>query len=74
MAFNSCPPSFSTDNIVRFHGSVRNHCGSNDHLAVGHFLSAIERISRTKLTLTSQLLRIATNLWLPWLFLKSQMN
>jgi hypothetical protein len=58
MAFNSCPPSFYTDKIERFHCSFRNHCGSNDQLAVGHCLSAIERISRTQLALTLQLLRI----------------
>lgn len=44
---------FSTDNIERFHGAVRNHCGSNDQPAVGHCLSAIERISRTQLAVTS---------------------
>lgn len=43
---------FSTDNIERFHGAVRNHWGNNDHPAVGHCLSAIERISRTQLAMT----------------------
>jgi hypothetical protein len=44
---------FSTDNIERFHGAVRNYCGNNDSPAVGHALSAIERISRTQLAMTS---------------------
>jgi hypothetical protein len=44
---------FSTDNIERFHGAVRNHCGNNDHPAVSHALSAIERINRTQLAMTS---------------------
>jgi hypothetical protein len=44
---------FSTDNIERFHGAVRNYCGNNDHPAVSHALSAIERINRTQLAMTS---------------------
>jgi hypothetical protein len=44
---------FSTDNIERFHGAVRNYCGNNDHPTVGHALSAIERINRTLLAMTS---------------------
>lgn len=44
---------FSTDNIERFHGSVRHHCGSNDHPSVAHCLSAVEKINRTALSLTS---------------------
>lgn len=44
---------FSTDNIERFHGSVRHFCGSNDHPSVAQCLSAIEKISRTQLALTS---------------------
>jgi hypothetical protein len=35
------------------HGVVRNHCGNNDHPAVGNALSAIERINRTQLAMTS---------------------
>ena len=44
---------FSTDNIERFHGAIRNYCGNNDHPSVGQCLSAIERINRTQLALTS---------------------
>jgi hypothetical protein len=44
---------FSTDNIERFHGAVRNYCGNNDHPTVGQCLSAIERINRTQLAITS---------------------
>ena len=44
---------FSTDNIERFHGAIRNYCGNNGHPAVGHCLSAIERINRTQLAITS---------------------
>jgi hypothetical protein len=44
---------FSTDNIERFHGSVRHHCGSNDHPWVAHCLNAVEKINRIALSLTS---------------------
>lgn len=44
---------FLTDNIERFHGAIRNYCGNNDHPSVSHCLSAIERINRTQLALTS---------------------
>lgn len=44
---------FTTDNIERFHGAIRNYCGNNDHPSVGQCLSAIERINRTQLAITS---------------------
>ncbi|EFX80259.1 hypothetical protein DAPPUDRAFT_103668 [Daphnia pulex] len=44
---------FTTDNIERFHGAIRNCCGNNDHLSVGQCLSTIERINRTQLAITS---------------------
>lgn len=44
---------FTTDNIERFHGAIRNYCGNNDHLSVGQCLSTIERINRTQLAITS---------------------
>lgn len=44
---------FSTENIERFHGSVRNYCGSNDHPSVAQCLSAIDRMNRTQLAFTS---------------------
>lgn len=44
---------FSNDNIECFHGAVRHYCGSNDHLSIGQCLSAIDRMNRTQLPLTS---------------------
>ena len=44
---------FSTDDIERAHGAIRQQCGSNDHPHVAAALSAVDKIIRTGLAKTS---------------------
>ena len=44
---------FSTDDIERAHGAIRQQCGSHDHPHVAAALSAVDKIIRTGLAKTS---------------------